>query len=127
MERIMSSRVLALLLVVALLPALAGASCGQLRNLKASIAGTVYMDGRPAGWGTVQLLNEAGQVVAQERCTDSGHYNIRNLDPGRYTMVWLNNQGVPYGGETVVEVRRGRFEQVDLYLTRDDRMPMGGN
>jgi hypothetical protein len=126
MEQVMSSRVLALSLTVALVAVLAGTSCGQLRNLKASIAGTVYMDGRQQAWGTVQAMNEAGQVVAQERCTDSGHYQLKNLDPGRYTLVYVNNMGVPYGGETVVEVRRGRFEQVDLYLSSADRMPMTG-
>jgi len=106
---------------------LLGASCGQLTNLKASIAGTVYMDGRPVAFGTVQAYNEAGHVVGSERTTDSGHYIIKNLDPGTVTLVYLNSNGVQFGRETVVEVRRGRFETVNLELSMEDRINVGGN
>ncbi len=99
-------------------------SCGQLRNIKASIAGTVYIDGRPVAFGTVQVVNEAGVVVAQERTTSSGHYQIKDLDPGTYKVVYLNARGVRFGRETMIEVRRGRFEQVDLELSSTDRLPI---
>jgi len=104
-----------------------GASCSQLTNIKASIAGTVYIDGRPMPHGTVQAINEAGHVVGQERTSASGHYIIKDLDPGTYKLVFLNANGMQFGKETTVEVRRGRFEQVDLELSATDRIPMGGN
>ena len=105
---------------------LLGTSCSQLANIKASISGTVYMDGRPVAFGTVQAINDAGQVVASERTGSSGHYLLKDLDPGRYKLVYVNANGALFGKETIVEVRRGRFETVDLELSITDRLPMGG-
>ena len=83
---------------------------------KSKIAGTVYIDGRPQAYGTVQAWLD-GAMVAQERCTQSGHYVLANLEAGTYTLVYLNARGAPIGGETIVEARVGRFEQVDIELT----------
>lgn len=104
------------MLVLVILLGMTGMSCNMADKVKAKIAGTVYVDGRPQAYGTVQAWKD-GQMVAQERCTQSGHYNIANLDPGTYTLVYLNARGAPIGGDTIVEVRIGRFETVDLELT----------
>ncbi len=109
-------RRIALFMLVAMLGLLLGPACNQMRNIKGSIGGTVYVDGRPQAFGTVQAYL-GDQLVGQERCSQSGHFTIRNLDPGTYTVIYLNAQGGPIGGETIVELRLGRFEQVDLELS----------
>ena len=81
-----------------------------------SISGTVYINGRPQAFGTVQAFNEDGQMVKQERCTQYGHFTISELEQGTYHLVYLNARGAPLGEETVVRVRPGRFERVDLRL-----------
>lgn len=81
-----------------------------------SIAGTVYINGRPEAFGTVQVLNEDGKQVASDRATQFGHYTIRGINQGTYRLVYLNARGAPVGEETVVRVRPGRLEQVDLLL-----------
>lgn len=118
---IMTRRILWLILGMIVLALLAGTSCGALKNVKASISGTVYMDGRPVA-GSVQLIDESGSIVATERTNMHGHFTIKNLNPGKYTLQYLNYSGVPYGGETVVEVRIGRFEAVDVHLSSTDRI-----
>lgn len=82
-----------------------------------SIAGTVYIDGNPQAYGTVQALNEEGKLVAQERCNQTGHFRIMGLRHGTYRLVYLNARGAPFGEETIVRVRPGRFESVDLELS----------
>jgi len=114
-----SNRTLAALLGILLLVMLLGTACSAFRNIKASIAGTVYVDGRPQAFGTVQAYLGTA-LISQERCTQSGHYQIRDLDPGDYTIVYLNARGAPLGGETYVTVRLGRFETVDLQLSQAD-------
>jgi len=108
--------IIAILVIFVLLFGITGTSCSQLKKVKSKIAGTVYVDGRPQAYGTVQAYKD-GTLVAQERCGDSGHYTLPDLDPGTYTLVYLNARGAPIGGDTVVEVRMGRFETVDLELT----------
>jgi hypothetical protein len=100
----------------AILCLLLGPACSQLQNVKGSIGGTVYVDGRPQAFGTVQAYL-GDQLVGQERCSQSGHFTIRDLSPGTYTVIYLNASGGPIGGETIVELRLGRFEQVDLELS----------
>ena len=82
-----------------------------------SIAGTVYIDGNPQAYGTVQALDEEGKLIAQERCNQTGSFRIRGLRQGIYRLVYLNARGSPFGEATVVRVRPGRFERVDLELT----------
>jgi hypothetical protein len=82
-----------------------------------SIAGTVYVDGNPQAYGTVQALDEEGKLIAQERCNQTGHFRIMGLKQGIYRLIYLNARGSPFGGETVVRVRPGRFERVDLELS----------
>ncbi len=82
-----------------------------------SISGTVYIDGNPQAFGTVQALDEEGIMIAQERCNQTGHFTIRGLRQGTYRLVYLNARGAPFGEETVVRVRPGRFERVDLELS----------
>lgn len=118
---ILTRHTLGPILGMVILALLAGTSCGALKNVKASISGTVYMDGRPVA-GTVQLVDESGNIVANERTTMEGHYTIKNLNPGKYTLQYLNYSGVPYGGETEVVVRIGRFETVDIHLSSADRV-----
>lgn len=82
-----------------------------------SIAGTVYINGNPQAFGTVQALDEEGKLVAQERCNQTGHFRILGLRQGTYRLVYLNARGAQFGEETVVRVRPGRFERVDLELS----------
>ncbi len=85
-----------------------------------SIAGTVYLDGRPLPYGTVQAFDSESKLAAQERCTLAGHYTLKDLLPGRYSLICLGASGAPIGKETIVQVRPGRFEQVDLELSSQD-------
>ncbi len=114
----MTSRksIIVVIFCITLCGLLLGTSCGGLKNVKASIAGTVYIDGRPQAFGTVQAWRD-GAMVQQQRCGQSGHFHLKDLNAGKYTVVYLNARGAPIGGETVVQVRLGRFETVDLYLT----------
>ena len=107
---------LALTLILVLLFSMTGIACGGLSKVKSKIAGTVYIDGRPQAYGTVQAWKDDTMVI-QERCSQSGHFNLAALDPGTYTLVYLNARGAPIGGDTIVHVRIGRFETVDLELT----------
>jgi len=102
-------------LILSLVFILLGSSCG-LGNIKGSISGTVYVDGRPQAFGTVQVFTADGQYIASERCTQTGHYIIQGLDAGTYEITYLNARGAPLGQVTTVEVRLGRFEPVDLQL-----------
>jgi len=113
----------ALLMTLALAMLFLMPSCGFMRNVKASIAGTVYMDGRPVS-GTVVVYDMNGQEVAQARTTLEGHFIIKGLNPGTYKLRYLNMQGFPFGSEKVVEVRLGRFEQVKIELSSSDRIPI---
>lgn len=105
----------AVILLLGLIFSLIGTSCGGMSNIKGSISGTVFVDGRPQAFGTVQVLRD-GIMVAQERCTQTGHFIIKGLDAGTYDVVYLNARGNPVGDVTVVQVRMGRFETVDLQL-----------
>jgi len=107
-------RTLAVFLIIIVSQAATGTDCGP-PNVKSKIAGTVYVDGRPSPYGTVQAWLD-GKLVAEERCTLYGHYNLPNLDPGTYKLIYLNAMALQIGRETVVEVRKGRFEQVDIEL-----------
>ena len=115
-----SSRLLIVpVIAVLLLGALSGVSCSRIK-IKASISGTVYMDGRPTS-GTVLLSNKDGGTVAMERTNTSGHFRITDVDPGTYTLQYLNLQGVPWGHSETIVVRLGRPEIVDLQLSMEDR------
>ena len=105
------------LLILSCVFILLATSCGFMGKVKGSISGTVYVDGRPQAFGTVQVFKADGQFIASERCTQTGHYIIQGLDAGTYEVTYLNARGAPLGESTMVEVRIGRFEQVDLNLT----------
>jgi len=107
------SRSLAILLLAGMVIAV-GTSCNAWKNAKGSVGGTVYVNHRPEGFATVQLY-QGDTYVKQERCSDTGHYMIRDIDPGDYTLVVLNARGVIYPGETLVQIGR-KFEQVDIEI-----------
>jgi len=95
-----------------------------------NIAGTVFMDGRPFAFCTVQAFRISGveeTLVVQERVTTAGHYQLKNLEPGTYKLVCISPQGNPVGNPMTVEVRAGRFEQVDLVLSSSDAPPGTGD
>ena len=108
-------------LVAAILGVMTNVSCDRLKNIKASISGTVYMDGRPQS-GHVELKDANGNIVAMDDTTLAGHYILKDIKAGDYTLQFLNMQGVPFGGEVTVKVRMGRFEQVDLHIKSTDRI-----
>jgi hypothetical protein len=116
-----TNRILIPLLLILMALVLTSASCGFMKSVKGSISGTVYIDGRPQAFGTVQVykLDDAGNgtYISQDRCTETGHYIIQGLDAGKYEITYLNARGAPVGGVTTVEVRLGRFEPLDLNLT----------
>jgi len=95
-------------------------SAADPANFVGSIGGTVYINGHPQAFGTVQVFDTEGNLVSQERCSQTGHYTIKDLKPGTYKLVYLNARAAPLGEETIVQVRPGRFEQVDLQLSTKD-------
>jgi len=111
------------MLMIALLGLVMTVSCARLRNIKASISGTVYMDGRPIS-GHLLLKDTNGNVVGRADTSLSGHYQIKDINAGTYKLMFLNMQGVPWGGEVTVVVRLGRPEGVDLQLKSSDRLPI---
>jgi hypothetical protein len=110
-------------LMIVLLGLLGSVSCDQIKNIKGSVNGTVYMDGRPVS-GTILVKDANGAVVGQSRTNMNGHYQIKDLGAGTYTLQYLNMQGVPFGNETTVNVHVGKFETVDIQLKASDRMPI---
>jgi hypothetical protein len=116
-----SSPRLILAVTSVLLAVFTAGSCAQLSQIKASISGTCYMDGRPIQ-GTVLLLDAAGTQLAQNRTTLSGHFQLKDITAGEYQLQFLNMQGVPFGEPVKVVVRLGRPEMVDIQLTASDRM-----
>jgi len=108
-----TNRTIAVLTAIFLSFTLMGFECDV--EAKSKIGGTVFIDGRPQAYGTVQAWQD-GELVAQTRCNQTGHYTLPNLDAGTYTLVYLNARGAPIGGETIVEARMGRFEPVDIEL-----------
>src|SRR3990172_7586655 len=96
-------RAMAVFLIFIISQATTGIDCGP-PNVKSEIAGTVYVDGRPSAYSTIQAWLD-DTLVAQVRCTHYGHYDFPNLDPGTYKLICLNAQGMQIGRETVVEVR----------------------
>lgn len=114
---------IAFLIVICVTAAFTEISCGRLKNLKGSISGTVYMDGRPAS-GTIIVRDKDGNYVSQTRTNLNGHFQIKDLAAGTYKLQFLNMQGVPWGGEHTVEVRLGRFEVVNLEIKASDRIVM---
>ena len=112
---------LTLSIILLIFVVFAGTSCSKLKNIKAPVTGTVYMDGRPAS-GTVAIKDEGGTVIAQERTNINGHFRITDLNPGTYKIVYFNYQGVPWKTEQVIQIRLGRPEVVELQLNSADRM-----
>jgi hypothetical protein len=102
---------------------LSSGCAGLAGKIKGSISGTVYMDGRPTS-GTILIKDAGGTVIQQARTNLNGHYQLKDLSSGTYTLQYLNMQGMPFGHETTVEIRMGRFEVVDIQLTASDRMPI---
>jgi hypothetical protein len=121
-----NEKLAAVIILVLIIGALSGISCGRLKNIKASVSGTVYMDGRPVS-GTVILTDQNEQVIAQERTNTNGHFRITDLQPGTYYIQYLNYQGVPWSTRQLVEVRLGRPEVVDLQLSAADRQMFNSN
>ncbi len=95
-------------------------SAADPANFVGSIGGTVYVDGNPQAYLTVQVFDSEGNLASQERCNQTGHFTIKDLKPGTYKLIVLNARAAPIGEETIVQVRPGRFEQVDLQISTKD-------
>jgi hypothetical protein len=69
-------------LLAACLIAVSG--CGRLQ-IKASVAGYVYMNNRPMPNWEVQLVDpNSGRVVRSEKSNQQGHFIIADVPPGDY-------------------------------------------
>ena len=111
-----------LLVIVILLAAISSLSCERLRNIKGSISGTVYMEGRPTS-GHILVKDATGtSVVAMADTNMNGHYYVKNLAAGDYVLQFLNMQAVPFGKLFPVKVRIGRPEVCNLQLLMTDRL-----
>jgi len=89
----------------------------EVNQVPSQMVGTVLLDGHPQAYGTVQVLDLEGSLVAQERATQAGHYRILDLLAGDYNVVYINAGGAPIGQPIRVRIRPGRFEQLDLEFT----------
>jgi hypothetical protein len=94
-------------------------------DTQGSIYGTTYMDGRPVAGHILVIDSKTNIVVAQVDTNINGHFYIKNLAEGDYLLKFLNMQGVPFGKDTIVEVRSGRHESIDIKLSASDRQPLG--
>jgi hypothetical protein len=112
------------IIALLVLAVLAGSACGKLKNIKGSISGTVYMDGRPVSGHLLVKDAATNGVVAQADTNMNGHFNVKDLNAGEYLIQFLNMQGVPFGNETKVKVTIGKFEVVDIKLSATDRKPL---
>jgi len=90
-----------------------------LEEMTSSLAGTVYIDGRPQAYGTIQVWDEEENLVAQERANGSGHFRITDLKAQRYYIRYLNASGAYFGEPIMVQLRPGRPEVLDLELSSD--------
>lgn len=113
-----------LIAIAVLMTAISSVSCDRLKNIKGSISGTVYMEGRPTS-GHILVKDANGAVVKMSDTNMNGHYYVKDLSPGDYQLQFLNMQAVPFGRLFPVKVRIGRPEVVDLQLTMADRLAPG--
>jgi hypothetical protein len=109
------------IIALLILAVFAGSACSKLKNIKASISGTVYMDGRPISGHLLIKDAATNAVVAQADTNLNGHFIAKDLNAGEYIIQFLNMQGVPFGNETRVKLSLGKFESVDIKLKATDR------
>jgi hypothetical protein len=105
-----------LMIFAVLMTAISSVSCDRLKNIKGSISGTVYMDGRPTS-GHILVKDANGTNVKMADTNLNGHYYVKDLSAGDYQLQFLNMFSVT--------VRIGRPEVVDLQLTMADRLAPG--
>lgn len=94
------------------------AGCGALK-IKASVAGHVYMNQKLMPNFTIQLVDKGGQVVADGKTNQQGHFIIQDVPPGKYTVRILTFSGVPHKTTFEITVRPGRTEVADFDLGGD--------
>ncbi|MBK7707635.1 MAG: TonB-dependent receptor [Acidobacteria bacterium] len=93
----------------------------------ATVTGTVFLDGQPAGDAVVQLTTSSNPTRTITTRTDSnGVYRFENLEPGTY-QLWAEKRGpedrpglvgAALGGAFgTVTVKVGQLKTIDLKLT----------
>ena len=90
------------------LTAVIAAGCSQIMEIKGSISGTVYMNGRPL-MGQIQVLDPKTKgSVKTEPVKNSGHFIIPDVKPGEYLLAVIGPAGAPLGEFMYVRVAPGR-------------------
>lgn len=84
------------------------ASCGKLAEIKGSVAGTVYNNGRPL-MGQIQLIDpKSGGSIKTEPVNNQGHFIISSVPPGEWVLAFLGPSSAPLGEYKYVKVTPGR-------------------
>ena len=102
------SRIFLFMLIISVIALIVG--CSKLSQIKGSISGTVFRDGRPI-MGQIQVLNpKTLGSVKTEPVNNAGHFIIADVPPGEYLLAFLGPTSAPIGEYMYVKVVMGRPE-----------------
>lgn len=115
------SRFLLLAAVIMVLSQLA--ACATLSNIKSSVSGTVYNNGRPM-MGQIQVLDpRTNGSLKTEPVNNQGHFIIMNVPSGEWILAFLGPSSAPLGEFKYIKVSMGR-PLTDLVFEIQDVDPL---
>ncbi len=102
----MFSRYILLATVIMLISQLT--ACSTLSNIKTSVSGTVYNNGRPM-MGQIQVLDpKTNGSLKTEPVNNQGHFIITDVPSGEWILAFLGPSSAPLGELKYVKVSMGR-------------------
>jgi hypothetical protein len=123
----MKLRALSLILAV-LIAVFIFSGCELMQRVEntCSVAGTVYVNGKPFPQPQVMAYDaETGKAIAIHNDQDqligreNGYYAVRGLTPGEYILKVRSREGrllTKEGEEPIVNLKLGRIEERDIYI-----------
>jgi hypothetical protein len=84
------------------------AGCSRMMQIKGSVSGNVFRDGRPM-MGQIQLLDPKNQKsIKTEPVNNQGHFIVSDVPPGEWLLAFIGPSGAPMGNFKYVKVLTGR-------------------
>ena len=73
------------------------AGCSRMMQIKGSVSGNVFRDGRPM-MGQIQLLDPKNQKsIKTEPVNNQGHFIVSDVPPGEWLLAFIGPSGAPMG------------------------------
>lgn len=83
-------------------------ACATLANIKSSVSGMVYSNGRPM-MGQIQVLNpKTNGSLKTEPVNNQGHFIITDVPAGEWILAFLGPSSSPLGEFKYIKVSMGR-------------------